>query len=137
MKFTSMLFSAIAALCGGTSIPTPKQTYRRPTRLDATSDTFVSINAPHRLDGVDVDVIIKDLQNRHSEYFDPFKKDDWSRKVSDACYAAARTNQPQTILVIPTPIKALYIKRRKGTAAKQGGTVVGTTGKYEWILKGE
>lgn len=137
MKFTSMLFSAIAALCGGNSTPTPKPTYKRPERLWAASETFVSINAPHRLDGGDVDIIVEDLQYRHSEYFDPFKKDDWSRKVSDACYAAALTNQPQTILVIPTPIKALYIKRRKGTAAKQGGTVVGTTGKYEWILKGE
>ena len=137
MKFGTMLFSAIAALCGGNSTPTPKPVYKRPARPGVVSETFVSINAPHRLDCEDVDIIVEDLQYRHSEYFDPFKKDDWSRRVSDACYALARSKQPKTMLVIPTPIKAVYIKRRKGTAAKQGGTVIGTTGKYEWILMEE
>lgn len=137
MKITTMLLTAMAALLPGSSQPTPKPTYKRQVCPGAVSETFVSINAPHRLDGADIDIIIEDLQYKHSEYFDPFKKDDWSRRVSDACYALARSKQPKTMLVIPTPIKAVYIKRRKGTAAKQGGTVVGTTGKYEWILMGE
>lgn len=138
MKFTTMLFTAMAALLPGSSRPTPKPTYKRRVCPGAVSETFVSINAPHKLDDQDVNILITDLQARFPTVCDPLFCGNINviQNVEQACYNSMVTNPKQTVLVVPTETSAKYIKRRKGTAAKQGGEVIGTTSKWEWIYVG-
>lgn len=138
MNFRTMLLTAMAALLPGSSQPTPKPTYKRRALSGVVSKTFVSINAPHKLDEVDVGIITDDLLKRFqtSHYPQGSGEPNVSWDVKLACYGSMMTNPKQTTLVVPAEVSAKYIKRRKGTAAKQGGEVIGTTSKWEWIYAG-
>ena len=113
----------------GSGVQKPKASSKK--LVNKNNGGVVFINAPHRITTEDMDIILDDLSKSFPEHY--YHCSDEERAFFFKCSEFIRTTTPQTNLCLRGAVSARYVKRRKGTGAKQGLVVIGQSGRWEWL----
>lgn len=122
------LWLAISSMFGP-GVPKHKTSTKKSNAQNNAGVVF--INAPHRITTEDMDIIYDDLSKQFPEHYYHCSAEE--RAFFFKCSEFTRTTTPQTNLCLRGAVSARYVKRRKGTGAKQGLVVIGQSGRWEWL----